>query len=213
MKAGRLALLAFTLGLLPAFAAAPLERDLGQGLSYVRVRELPGDLPGQPTGPTPACVVDVRYVAADRDVAAAFSAWLKFRASARSPVLVLANRETSLELRRVLQEPHRGTGLVVIGIAGPGFEPDVAVRSTPEDEKMAYGALGQATPLAALVTDHPDKPRNDEARLAKAPIPEVEHPEPGGSGSPGVDATLQRAVHLHRSLIALRRNQNSRGGG
>ena len=216
MFAARLIFLVFSLALLPRLAeAAPLARDLGAGLIYVRVRELPGDLPTQPAGPAPACVVDVRYAPADRDVASAFSAWLKFRATVRSPVFVLANRETSVELRRVIREPHRGTGIVVIGIAGPDFEPDVAVRSTPENEKLAYEALGKETPLSALLADHPDKLRNDEARLARpsAPPPEDEPADTAKPGSPGVDATLQRAVHLHRSLVALRRNQGNRGGG
>ena len=183
-------------------------RDLGQGLIYVRIVALPADLPANPSGPAPACVVDVRYVQADRDRAVAFSAWLKFRATVRSPVFVLANRETAVELRRALREPHRGTGIAVIGIAGPDFEPDVIVRSTPENERAAYDVLGQGGPLAALLTDHSDKIRNDEARLAQAPFSPLED-EPSAvakSAEPVVDATLQRAVHLHRTLLALRRN-------
>ena len=188
-------------------AATVLERDLGQGLTYVRIRELPGDLPTKPVGTIPACVVDVRYVQAGRDEAAAFSAWLRFRATPRSPVLVLANRDTSFDLRLVLREPHRGTGIVVIGIPGPAFEPDVTVRSTPEKEKVAYEALAKGTPLATLVIDHPDKVRNDEARLARGPAadPEGNGSPPGEVVAPGVDAALQRAVHLHRSLAALRK--------
>ena len=187
--------------------AAPAERDLGQGLRYVRIHELPADLPANPAGTPPACVVDVRYVPAGRDAAAAFSAWLKFRASLRSPVLVLANRETSADLRRALNEPHRGTGIALLGIAGPGFEPDVAVRSTPENEKIAYDALEKGTLLPTLLADHPDKIRNDEARLAKAAeaLADEEVPVADKPVVP-VDATLQRAVHLHRSLGALRRN-------
>jgi hypothetical protein len=195
--------------LLPLVAAAAVvERDLGQGLAYFRVRELPGDLPGNPAGAAPACVVDVRFVAAGRDAAAAFAAWLKFRATPRSPVLVLANRETSPELRQALHEPHRGTGVAVIGIAGLGFTPDVSVRSTPEKEKAAYEAFDRGAALAALLTDNPDKVRNDEARLARnSAAIEGEGTPSGGKPAPvEVDATLQRAVHLHRALLALRRN-------
>lgn len=185
-----------------AGSAAPLERDLGQGLVYVRARELPGDLPAQPAGVVPPCVLDLRYVAAGREVAAAFSAWLKFRASTRTPVFVLANRETSPELRRALGEPHRGTGIAVIGIAGHDFVPDVPVRATPESERAAYDALDQGTPLAALLTDNPDKARNDEARLLQAPVPAPKAETPPAAT---IDATLQRAVHFHRALGALRR--------
>ena len=214
MRAFRRILLLVALGCVSArVRAAPLERDLGQGLTYFRIHEVPGDLPSQVAGPAAAWVVDLRYAPADRDGAAAFAAWLKFRATVRAPVFVLANRETAVELRRTFREPHRGTGIVVLGIAGQDFAPDVVVRSTPEDERAAYDALAQDAPLAALLTDHPDKLRNDEARLAKTPLPAVERSATGQSGSPGVDAALQRAVHLHRSLAALRREQNSRGGG
>ncbi len=195
--------------LLPTAArSASLECDLGHGLAYVRVRDLPADLPAKPAGSTPACVVDVRYVPAGREAAVAFVAWLKFRASPRSPVLVLANRDTSAELRQALREPHRGTGIAVIGIPGPGFEPDVVVRSNPEAEKTAYDALAKGTPVADLVTDHPDKIRNDEARLARSPEadPADDAAVDAKPEAPRVDATLQRAVHLHRSLVALRRN-------
>jgi hypothetical protein len=187
--------------------AAPAERDLGQGLRYVRIRELPADLPASPSGPRSGCVVDVRYVPAGRDAAVAFMAWLKFRATPRAPVFVLANRETSAELRRVLAEPHRGTGVVVLGIAGPGFDPDVLVPSTPENDKAAYDALEKSVPLEALLTDLPGKVRHDEARLARGLPPAAEGDGPTAKPRPGpVDATLQRAVHLHRALAVVSRN-------
>jgi hypothetical protein len=198
----------FGLGMmLPLLAGgAPLVRDLGDGLGYVRIRELPADLPVQPPGPPPPCVVDVRYVAAGPEVAVAFAAWLKFRATPRSPIFVLANGETSADLRRVLRAPHRGTGLAVIGIPGPDFEPDVAVRFRAEEERAAYVAGEKEVPLARLLADNPGKVRHDEARLTKAPrsAPEGEA-NPAAAPLVPVDATLQRAVHLHRSLRALRR--------
>lgn len=189
-------------GLAIAAGAAPLVHDLGQGLVYVRVRELPGDLPAQPAGAAAPCVLDLRYVVAGRDATAAFSAWLKFRASPRTPVFVLANRETSPELRRALDEPHRGAGIAVIGIPGLDFAPEVPVRATPESERAAYEALDQGKPLAALLRDNPDKERNDEARLLQ---PSVAPPKTGEAQAATIDASLQRAVHLHRALAALRR--------
>ena len=53
-------------------AAAPVTRDLGDGLLYVRVRELPADLPAAAPVPGGGCVLDLRYLAAGRDAAAAF---------------------------------------------------------------------------------------------------------------------------------------------
>ena len=189
-------------------AAAPAVRDLGHGLSYVRIRELPGDLPAPPAGGPAAWVIDVRYVAAGREAAVAFAAWLKFRATPRSPVFVLANRDTSAELRVALQGPHRGTGIAVIGIPGPDFVPDVPVRSNPETEKRAFAALEEGTPLSVLLKDHPEKARNDEARLvrsATAPAVGEEATEEKAAVAIPVDAALQRALHLQQSLGAMRR--------
>jgi hypothetical protein len=181
-------------------------RDLGDGLGYVRIRELPADLPARAANPPAALVVDVRYVAAGAEAATAFAAWLEFRATPRTPIFVLANRDTSGELRAVLRGPHRGSGLAVIGLPGPNFEPDLAVRSTADDERAAYDAVEKDTPLATVLTDQPNKVRRDEARLAR-PLSAEPEAESGGEAARAipVDAPLQRALHLHRALRALRR--------
>src|SRR5437867_121341 len=62
-----------------------VEHDLGRGLGYFRIHSLPFDLPTAEILRGKSCVVDVRYLRTDRDGAAAFLAWLKFRASARAP--------------------------------------------------------------------------------------------------------------------------------
>ena len=123
--------------------AAPVERDLGMGLVYYRIHALPDDLPGRPAGRAPACVVDVRYVAANADAAAAFSAWLKLRATPRSPVFVVANADTSTDVLAVLRSSGRGAGIVVVGIERGSFRPHVAVKGSPEDERRAYDAFEQ----------------------------------------------------------------------
>jgi hypothetical protein len=196
---------------LRAAPAAPVERDLGGGLVYVRVHRLPADLPAKPSGPVAPCVIDLRYVAAAEDAAAAFSAWLKFRASPRAPIFVLANGGTSAPLLQVLREGERGAGVVVIGVESEHFRPDVAVRTTAAAERRAYDALEQGAALATLLADQPNKVRNDEASLNREHPPEP-LPEPpaadgasGGADAPPIDATLQRAVHLHRALVALKK--------
>lgn len=194
-----------------AAPAAPVERDLGGGLVYVRVHRLPADLPPKPQGRLAPCVIDLRYVDAAEDAAAAFSAWLKFRATPRSPIFVLANGETSAPLLNVLRAGERGAGVVLIGIESEHFRPDVAVRSTAAEERRAYDALEQGAALATLLADHPNKVRNDEASLTREP-PAEPLPEPpaaggasDGTAAPPIDATLQRAVHLHRALVALKK--------
>jgi hypothetical protein len=191
--------------------AAPLERDLGYGLVYLRVHHLPEDLPVAPaTGRVPPCVVDVRYVAADADAATAFLAWLKSRATSRSPVFVLANTETSAALLQPLAAHQRASGIAVIGVPGRSFQPHVPVKTSPENERQAYDALERGTPVAKLLADNPDKVRNDEAslskdRLAEASADAADDVLSGKREAPPIDATLQRAVHLHRALVALRK--------
>lgn len=195
--------------LVVAVAAVP-ERDLGQGLVYLRVQKFPVDLPAKPTGRVPACVVDVRYASADTEAAAAFAAWVKARASPRSPVFVLANAETSAELLAVFARHERGSGIVVVGIERGTFRPDVAVNATTENERRAYEALEKGAPIASLLADNPNKVRNDEAslskdRLAEASADAADDAMAGKKAPAPIDPVLQRAVHLHRSLVALKK--------
>jgi len=185
-------------------AAAPLTRDLGDGLLYVRVRDLPADLPAAPPVPGGGCVLDLRYLPAGRDAAAAFVAWAEFRASARSPLFVLANRDTGAELRAALRRLPPGGGCVLIGIAGPGFEPQLAVKADPAAERAAFDALEGAGSVMDLLVENPGKLRIDEASLSR-PLAEEETPPAAAPPPRPIDAVLQRALHLHRSLRALRR--------
>ena len=198
-----LVLLAVATGL-----SAPITREIGHGLVYVRVHTLPADLPVEPAGRVPPCIIDVRYLDADGKAAADFSAWLHRRATPRSPVFVLANAETSPALLRVLAVHQRGTGIAVVGIERGPFKPDVAVKASPESERRAYDALAQGADIATLLTDNPDKVRNDEASLSKDRLAEASAEavkDAGKKAPPPIDSTLQRAVHLHRALVALRK--------
>jgi hypothetical protein len=188
--------------------AAPIERELGSGLVYVRVRALPADLPAKPAGRVPPCIIDLRYVETDSDGAAAFAAWMKSRATTRSPVFVIANAETSRPLLKELSNHERGTGIAVVGIPRGAFKPDVAVTASAENERRAYDALEQGAEIGSLLADNPNKVRNDEASLARE-SPAQPSAEPVESAakqtSPPIDSALQRAVHLHRALVALKR--------
>src|SRR5438309_158691 len=147
--------------------AAVVERDLGRGLAYFRLHELPADLPGKPTGAKVSpCVVDVRYLHADGPATTAFVAWLKFRATRQSPVFVLANHETEGALIDALANHGRASGIVVVGIEGGGFRPDVSVTSSTQMERRAYDSFEKGTAIEKLLTENPDKVRNDEASLS-----------------------------------------------
>lgn len=190
------------LGLAAARAAGPA--DLGEGLAYVRLKSLPADLPATPrAGPL---VADLRFLAASAEHATAFAAWLRFQARPGVPLLLVANRETGEELRRVLAGP-RPPAVVLIGVPGPGFAPDLAVTVSPETDRQAYAAWEQGVPAAALLADLPGKVRQDELSLrqgGEAARPPAPTSDPGAA-EPVIDAALQRAVHLHRAHRALRR--------
>lgn len=190
--------------------AAPLERDLGQGLGYVRVKHLPADLPAAPSGKTPPAVVDVRYLETDAAGATAFLAWLRFRATPRAPVFVLANSATAPVLREALAGRAAGPGVLVVGAPAGRFAPDIAVKGAADDERRAYDALEAGTPVETLLADLPDKVRNDEARLVRGQTSDLaDDPPPDNPAArrppPVIDVALQRAVHLHRSLVALKK--------
>jgi len=211
--------LALWSALFGAAHATLVTRDLGRGLVYHRVHQLPGDLPTAEEVRRQPCILDLRYIAGNGEEAAALAAWLKFHATPRAPVLVLANAETGAALRLTLAA-HAGTpSVVVLGAAAADFTPDIALKISAETERRAYDAFENGTLLDALITENPDKPRNDEAKLAKdrqAPpdSPFVQAPDSQALAvaeakpkppTPLVDAVLQRALQLHRTLLALKK--------
>jgi hypothetical protein len=205
---------AFLLGLLmlagvsPVLASGPAGHRFEDGLVYHRVHRLPADLPGRAEDPPPACIVDLRFTEADVPSAEAFGAWLKFRATLRSPVFVLVNSRTSAPVLRILRARGGQTGAVVIGPAATGAQPDLVINPPADEEERAYAAVEHGATPEAIITDHPGKVRNDEASLSRehaGGLPPEEPERPAGS-APGIaDAALQRAVHFHRALRALGR--------
>ncbi len=216
--------------MLPSFAAAkPLILDLGQGLTYHRAYALPADLPAaSPARPQPL-VLDLRYTTGGTDAATALAAWLKFRARPRTPVFILANTETSPSLRAALDERDSSPGLIVLGVINPDFTPDLALTVDKKTERIAYEFLNKSESATNLITPPLEKPRNDEAALTAewhpdratsnssvAPALPTDHGKrtktaaaaPSDPAAPAppplIDAVLQRAVHLHRALVALR---------
>jgi hypothetical protein len=192
-------------------AAEGRERDLGRGLSYFRLHQLPADVPPPETARVPACVVDLRYVRTDAAGAKAFQSWLANRATVTSPVFVLANGETDGALLEVSRAHAVATGVMWVGVASRNFRPDIAVQTTAADERRAYDAFEQGATMASLLTDNPGKIRYDETSLGKdrraepPARPTAEGTPKEGEAIPPIDAALQRAVHLHRALLALKK--------
>ena len=198
--------------------AAPLERDLGRGLAYLRVTQLPADLPAKVAEPHRALVLDLRFVSADATAVKAFEAWLGFHASASSPLTILLNAGTSPLLLHAFLTPSLPSGVVTIGPASNEFKADIPVAVSPQADRLAYDALAKGTPIEDLVARKLDKPRRDEAELARqhnngntdeedeAPSPKpAATPAPPAVEAPVTDLILVRAVQLHQALLALRR--------
>ena len=84
------------------------------------------------------------------------------------------------------------------------------MRGSIEEERRAYDALEAGASVNSLLADNPNKVRNDEAslskdRLAEASADAADNALSGKRAPPPIDATLQRAVHLHRALAALKK--------
>ena len=198
---------AAALAALSAQAAVP-QLDLGRGLSYYRVHALPSDLPAAPAGRPGASVLDLRFAKADAPGAALIAAWVKFNASAAAPVFVLENAETSPALLALFAGAGPG-GVIVLAPASEKLAPTVAVHVDPAADRKAYDAVEAGAALASLLADNPAKPRIDEAYLEKEHLSDSDAPDvetdKDSPPSPLVDAMVQRAVQLHRGLIALKR--------
>lgn len=207
MKQRTALLLSFILGSFASLHAAVLERDLGQGLKFFRIHELPADLPStEKAGKPLPCVVDVRYARGDVESAKAFEAWLRFRSQPRVPIFVLANSGTAIDLLRVLAQREVGGGVVLIGVPSRNLKPDVTLKLDFGNERLAYDAMEKGASLPSLLTDNPGKARNDEASLSRDRLAEASAEAVSKDGPPPVvDVALQRAVHLHRSLVALKK--------
>lgn len=201
----------------PSLQAELLARDLGDDLSYARPEVLPGDLP--PTGAEKRpLILDLRYSLAEAEAPTALNAWLNARASAKTPVFVLINSDTAPGLRDLLKDRTPGTGVLTIGRVSAETKPDIPVSTSDEEERRAYDAAKSGT-IEALITENADKTRVDEATIMHArrnlqeeesfesnPLDRITPTEKKSEPStrPPVDRALQRAVHLHRAMRALK---------
>ncbi len=211
-----LVLLSSVLGLLSS--AAELT-DLGQGLGYLRVHSLAADdaiLRKSVSAPA-ALVLDLRYVTADAVATGEFKAII----AARPPgaqLFVLVSPATPPALAPALA----AFPALILGAPGSVPAPKVVVQTDAAADRRAFDALESGTELAKLITGRIEKERFDEATLVQefkngnhdvdfpaqpdptaakpdAPVPPKETPP-----AAPIDRVLQRAVHLHRALLALR---------
>jgi len=199
-------------------SAKPLVQDLAENLHYIRTHILPNDLSAAELK-TGAVILDLRFALAEVGALSALDAWIRVQATSSTPVIVLINPDTAPALRESLAAHHRRSGLITIGRPTSEIVPDIAIESSAEEERRAYEALEKDSSIESLITENADKPRIDEAAIMRAranpdgePV-DTDFPEPPTSSAktedapppPPVDRALQRAIHLHRALLALKR--------
>lgn len=194
--------------------------DLGQGLSYLRVKSL-AEVEKAIRSNVPsdrALVLDLRYSVADEASAAMLREVLAARRNAQQPLLVLVSPATpALAVRALDPLPARA---LVLGVDGSTPAPTVVVRGDAATDRRAYDAADGGMPLAALINGKLDKERYDEAALVREFSNGNRDPRPPPAPNPGTtaptdpkkpepvpaltDRVLQRAVQLHRALLAIR---------
>ncbi len=193
---------------------------LGLNLDYLRVRAVPADLVNAQPAATGALVLDLRFATVGTNDGFSVASWLASRARSNAPVLVLFNAATQPALIDALAPGYLPAGVITLAPAGTTLPADIVVDVSAEADRRAYEAYERGTALTSLVTTTTEKQRFDEAELirrdaaeaaGKSPEPKTPPPPSRGRGRGGqppppvVDSLLQRAVQLHRSLLALGR--------
>jgi len=192
--------------------------DLGQGLSYLRVHSLADSekalrsaVPG-----AGALVLDLRYATASDESVDALRTALTGRTSG-TPLFILVSPATPAGVAQVITES--GATAFTLGPPGSLPAPKVVVKTDAETDRRSFYALDAGTPIDVLISGKTEKARFDEATLVKEfkngnpdaeppPGPDPTAPKPANTADKPpvlVDRVLQRAVHLHHALLALRR--------
>jgi hypothetical protein len=186
--------------------------DLGSGLGYLRLHS-PAD-PVKAAASPGALVLDLRYATADDASAAALKSALAAHPAA-TPLLILVGPATPAVLAAVISQ---SPGLT-LGVAGAAPAPKIVVKSDAATDRRAYEAFEAGTPVDQLISGKIEKERFDEATLVQEfkngnpdaePPPAPDPTAPKADDVPAkpavlIDRVLQRAVHLHHALLALRR--------
>jgi hypothetical protein len=217
--------------LLPGLHAA-IEKDLGQALAYLRVTDVNADaaIAIDTIERRPALVLDLRSLPADAGFAVKIQAALAKPPAPHAVRMILLNATTAPTLVTAITDAL--PSVITIGPRSPALTPDIAVATNDEDDRRAYAALVTGTPLEKLINDSHDKPRYDEAKLVQdhangvtppdsalppdadddsvTTEPTAENKKPSDpdkktAPAPVIDLVLERAVQLHRSLLALKK--------
>jgi len=198
-------LLVCGLWLLPVRSLAAEVSDLGEGLAYLRVSTIEEAF--KSLAGNSSLVLDLRQTSSPPEMIARLGEVLGKRIPG-TPLFVLVSPDTPPALARAWQ----GKG-VTLGVTGCRPAPQVPVAQSTEEDRRACAALAAGTPLTELITGKVEKDRYDEATLVQefkggnhdAKPPAATASKPGATPGRLTDRVLQRAVHLHRALQALKK--------
>ncbi|HLP02575.1 MAG TPA: hypothetical protein VK163_11175 [Opitutaceae bacterium] len=195
-------------------AAAPTDpADLGRGLRYLRLGAPDDDASFAAANAAAALVVDLRE-STPGDRGATRLRELLARRDAARPLLFLLGTATPNDLRAIV--PRDTAGVLTIATKASGIPAEVIVEIDAAQERAALEAHTAGRPARELIETKIEKQRFDEARLAHdhangarerdaTPVakPDAKPTEP--ASAPLQDVLLQRAVAIHRALLALGR--------
>jgi hypothetical protein len=195
-------------------AAPPEPIDLGANLAYLHIKSLADAAPLLSTAQSAQrpLVLDLRYATSE---AAALSVFQTALARHPAPLFILFSTATPQEIIAVVKQS--AGAIITLSVAGADAPAQIQVKADPAADRLAYEALGQGTLPAILVTGKIEKERFDEATLVQEfkngnpdaeppPLPDPTQPklnEAAPVKAPLIDRVLQRAIQLHRALLAL----------
>jgi len=223
----------FSLSVAPALHAA-IEKELGQALAYVRLTNVDADaiIAFDTIERRPALVLDLRFLPTANGFAEALQSALAKPPAPHAVRIILINATTAPTLVAAVTETL--PSVITIGPRSPAIVPDIAVDTSDEEDHRAFAALATGTPLEKLINNLQEKPRYDEAKLvhdhangvtppeaampadaeddsvitepdAQKPAAEKIPADANKKPAPLSDLVLERAVQLHRSLLALKK--------
>ena len=218
------------LAIAPGLRAA-IEKELGNSLAYFRITDADTDRTSllDTIARRPALVLDLRSLSVGQGFADALQISLARTPPPHAVRIVLINATTSPALIAAVGQEL--PSVITLGPRSPALSPDIAVAISNEDDLRAFNALATGTPLDKLINDNREKRRYDEAKLVQdhangvtvpdsvlpaeaeddtvktEPTPAKKSPAAGKKVEPPpvIDLVLERAVQLHRSLLALKK--------
>ena len=198
-------------------AAAVDPHDLGRGLRYLRLGTAPIDEPTSAAAlAAPALVLDLRLATGDATNEALVRHALSGCTTQR-PLFVLLGADTPAPLRAALPDTP---GLLTLAAHDSGIPAKLVIATPAACDRAAAEALATGKLPREFIDAKIEKPRFDEAQLTRdhangrresteptpTPAPKDKTGEPAKDApAPLQDMLLQRAVFIHRALLALDR--------